>query len=311
MTREVSVAVFPTPPEALVERLLRYHQPYSLPLARRLQFTNQPGGITDYSRILFASTEPLAATAGDDTRIPFAAAYLDLSRAPDTEMWVYSSIERQQRLPSEEEDEEETSCAISLFQQVKRECAVYFASTQKKRDKVLIGTLNENLRERLPARTGVELKTIWDKWIFRSDLLPDVKLPELLGEEGRRWYFDTVRKEDVAFAISRSHIPRQDTALYLDEGTPIAWAFLGPDSSIMTLYCEEAYRNQGIAKAVIVKTLRDRLNIFGDNGPQTYGWADVAPDNVQSQGVCRGLRGEVSWRVSWSWLDLEKVSPEK
>jgi hypothetical protein len=120
------------------------------------------------------------------------------------------------------------------------------------------------------------------------------------------------------------------TALYLDDGTPVAWAFLGkkqahnglgeylvfhfcspcnrlinlvfdigPDSSLSSLHCEEPYRGKGIAKAVAVRALRDHLKNYVDDGQPAYGWADVAPDNVQSRGVCRSLKGKVKWQITW------------
>jgi hypothetical protein len=86
------------------------------------------------------------------------------------------------------------------------------------------------------------------------------------------------------------------TAIILDDGTPIAWSFLGPDSSLSSLHCEECYRGQGLAKAVAVRLLRGHLPDFGDEG---YGWADVSQDNGSSQGVCRSLGGRIGWTVSW------------
>ena len=46
-----------------------------------------------------------------------------------------------------------------------------------------------------------------------------------------------------------------------------------------------------------VKLLRDHLKDYDDVG---YGWADVAPDNLGSQGVCRSLGGRIAWAVSWT-----------
>lgn len=85
-------------------------------------------------------------------------------------------------------------------------------------------------------------------------------------------------------------------AVYRDDGTPIAWAFLGPDSSLSSLHCEEEWRGKGFAKAVAVKIFRERLKEYDDDG---HCWADVAPDNPQSQRVCKSLGGKVAWTVSW------------
>ncbi|KAI3329128.1 hypothetical protein HD806DRAFT_530532 [Xylariaceae sp. AK1471] len=372
------VTVYTTPPEALVERLTRSHLPHALPLVRRLRFTRLPGGITEHSRILWSSSFSLEedhhyhyiATGGGQSlegtgkgkgrETPFAAAYLDLSRGPETELWIYSSMEHRLGSPSpspspgteeeEEEEEEESSenqdqekgeiaCAVALLGEVKRQQDLYFtpgSERESERDfpTVLVGNLNEVLRERLVTpNVGMKIVStgIFDKWIFCVDELPDVKLPEFLGGVGvgdgadgkgegmgKRWAWDNVRREDIPFTISRTKIPRKErtmkllpsTAIYLDDGKPIAWAFLGPDSSLSSLHCEELYRGKGIAKAVAVRVLRDHLKDYGDEG-HGYGWADVAPDNTQSQGVCRSLGGQAKWQISWSRLDLDQSFPNQ
>ncbi|KAI8632300.1 hypothetical protein F5Y19DRAFT_358930 [Xylariaceae sp. FL1651] len=365
----IQVTVYTAPPEALAKRLQSY-LPHSLLLIRRMRFTRFPGGITEHARVLWASTVSLEdhlarypdVGAGKleregggerETEAPFAAAYLDFSRGPETELWLFSSTERRggagvedgigggdeidsekkkkkkmmmMMMMKEEEEEEgieqdETACLVTLLREVRRLQDAYFVpgSTQaaeREFPTVLLGNLNEVVRERLAA-PGVGM-AIWstglyDKWIFRVDDLPDVVLPEELRGVAR---WDIVRPEHIAFTISRTHILRRErtmkllpsTALYVDDGNPIAWAFLGPDSSLSSLHCEEPYRGKGLAKAVAVKILKDHLKDYGDEG---YGWADVAPDNTQSRGVCRSLRGKITWQISWSRLDLYQSFPDQ
>ncbi|KAI0817499.1 hypothetical protein GGR55DRAFT_693716 [Xylaria sp. FL0064] len=365
------VAVYTTPPEALIKLLARSHPLLTLPLIRRLQFAAKfPGGITEHARILWCSRVALeehpllGASKGDDggkvgvvegakeEEVPFAAAYLDFSRGPETELWIYSSMERRfygiedgtgrgkEEGAGEGEGEkglsnlerEEIACAVALLREVKRQQDLYFVpgsarAAEREFPTMLIGNLNEVLRERLVApdvRMDIVSTGLYDKWIFEIGKLPEVELPEVLSgsggsdeKEGRRWAWDTVRKEDVAFTISRTKIPRRErtmkllssTALYLDDGRPIAWAFLGPDSSLSSLHCEEQYRGRGIAKAVAVRVLRDHLKDYG--GDAYYGWADVAPDNLQSQGVCRSLNGQPRWQISWSRMNLDTSFPDE
>ncbi|KAI0459434.1 hypothetical protein F5B21DRAFT_301871 [Xylaria acuta] len=373
------VSVYTTPPEALVELLTRPpHLPHALPLVRRMRFTKFPGGITEHARILWASASAsasggvslhdddddddddyhLATTTTTTTTIsgkrnseeeedvvvlPFAAAYLDFSRGPETELWIYSSLETRsgvyhhggeeeaaEEMEQDQEQggrEEDTACAVAvavaLLREVKRQQDLYFApGSAAARDRefptILVGNLDEVLRKRLVGAGMAIVSTgLYDKFIFKVDELPDVRLPEVLGDgDGRRLVWDRLRPEDIPFAISRSSIPRKErtvkllpsTALYLDDGTPIAWAFLGPDSSLSGLHCEEPYRGRGIAKAVAVKVLQDHLKDFSDDG---HGWADVAPDNIQSQGVCRSLNGQVKWQISWSRLNLDQSFPDE
>ncbi|KAI1312523.1 hypothetical protein F5Y03DRAFT_390867 [Xylaria venustula] len=397
MTPEV--VIYTTPPQGLIKLLSRSHPLLTLPLVRRLQFASRfPGGITEHAKILWCSGgslnghhyaapdapvdrddgEGVDAEAGNEVNaergengengeeeVPFAAAYLDFSRGPETELWIYSSMEaRLARTKAEAEDREdedadaergEMACIIALLRQVKRLQDLYFLpgspeAAEREFPTILVGNLNEAVRERLVA-AGLEIIStgLYDKWVFETDRLPDVGLPEVLGSsegpgEGKRWGWDVVRKEDILFTISRTKIPRRErtmkllpsTALYLDDGTPIAWAFLGncfsfptgpklstrmgngklivlrclgPDSSLSSLHCEPLYRGRGIAKAVAVRVLKDHLRDYGEDA--RYGWADVAPDNLQSQGVCRSLNGQVKWQISWSRLNLDQSFPDE
>lgn len=70
----------------------------------------------------------------------------------------------------------------------------------------------------------------------------------------------------------------------------------GPDGTLSTLHCEEPYRGRGLAKALAVKLIQDHVK---GNGGDGYCFAHVAPDNVQSQAVCRSLGGEILWTTSW------------
>jgi len=82
----ITVQDTPLPPPALLALLEKY-VPQSLPLLRRLQFTARLGGTTADTHILFASRE------GDDAPDLFAAAYVDLAKGPETEMWAFCSLE--------------------------------------------------------------------------------------------------------------------------------------------------------------------------------------------------------------------------
>jgi len=250
----VPVAMYTTPPEALVELLLRSQQLYSLPLVRRLRFTRLPGGITEHSRILFSSTKSLEDRKGaqgessDDDYVPFAAAYLDFSRAPETELWIFSSMERriggrrddgdaadgkgqgkEEREKEIEAERQEIASTVALLREVKRQRDKYFALDSTHRDErtrltVLIGNMNEVLRTRLVAPdVGMKIVStgLYDKWLFHVDELPDVELPEILhplgstdqGEmkgEGKRWSWDIVRRQDLGLTISRTHITRRE-----------------------------------------------------------------------------------------------------
>ncbi|KAK3356153.1 hypothetical protein B0H65DRAFT_69666 [Neurospora tetraspora] len=104
----------PLPSSSLLA-LLSQHLPHSLPVLRRLQYAaNFPSnglGTTPYSHVLFASKHSVEECLGLNTATAtatqdqhngfkaeeehkhFAAAFVDLSRFPETQVWVYSTLE--------------------------------------------------------------------------------------------------------------------------------------------------------------------------------------------------------------------------
>jgi hypothetical protein len=57
---------------------------------------------------------------------------------------------------------------------------------------------------------------------------------------------------------------------------------------------QEDYRGHGPAKAIALKLFRNNAVNFAPDGLYH---ADVAFNNLQSQGVCRSLKGTVEWSV--------------
>ncbi|KAK9770639.1 hypothetical protein SCAR479_12715 [Seiridium cardinale] len=335
-----TVASYSQPTPHLLS-LLSSRLPNSLPLLRRLQFTRFPGGVTEHSRILYAGASALSETTADDyagavpTDAPFAAAYVDLSRGPETEVYFYSSLESLTGTPSPEQIREAGDHASALLKSVRAVRDEYDAggATKRAQAPVLIGTLSETVRTLLLARGFVcTYCTIWDKWIFRLDGLPDAALARVdaaMEKQGLRW--GKIVREDTGLVISRTKIPRTEqtdagpTAFHGHQvGGWHAYRPLTDHSLVFTAkssgrfcskhqlqlsindqaYLKESltlgvavYRGQGFAKAVAIKLMQDHLK---DYGGDDYCAADVAPDNAQSQGVCRSLGGNIMWTVSWS-----------
>ncbi|KXJ95537.1 hypothetical protein Micbo1qcDRAFT_171892 [Microdochium bolleyi] len=322
----VFTGTYPGPPgPAALLRLLEQHVPHSLPLLRRLQFTRFPGGVTEHTRILFACSSgsgggpsdgrPVDAQ-GDDRLAPadgpnsFAAAYVDFSRGPETEVWMYSSLEARgseladqavrsyspSKEDTDEEKEEEMKAleldlAIAVLREIKVQRDAYDADPnalpRRERVEVLMGTLSERLRLAVvnaaaTTTTGVRggptvtfpYVEIYDKWLMRLNGLPEIPASALalltaesggagVGEDLLHW--TDVRREDVAMVLSRTSIPRKERTIILlpsmalakNDGTLVAWAFLGPDSSLTSLHCEPEYRGKGLAKAVAIKILKE------------------------------------------------------
>ncbi|KAK1782083.1 hypothetical protein QBC45DRAFT_20243 [Copromyces sp. CBS 386.78] len=117
MTQSSTLHLLDTPlPSPSLLALLSQHLPHSLPVLRRLQYAaNFPGNnglaTTPYSHVLYASRfsvdECLHVASHEGNwkehkgRKHFAAAFVDLSRFPETQVWVYSTLEDYAVLDSE------------------------------------------------------------------------------------------------------------------------------------------------------------------------------------------------------------------
>ncbi|KAK4168514.1 hypothetical protein QBC43DRAFT_101011 [Cladorrhinum sp. PSN259] len=285
--------------------LLKPHLPYSLPVLRRIQFNE------NIARCKPPHAHLLLAPPVDRYPHHFAAAYVDLSRGLETQVWLYSTIEDTFSSSADELCHCDSQIIallgdIGAIQQ--KHDAKNVGSTTPSSPWVLFGSLNEVIRLRMLAH-GVRMSKSpnvpddleWefcDKWVFRlQDLNPGEGL-----KEGMSW--DRIRREDVKFVQSRTTISRtEETLLRIpsvvvrsEDGTPVAWGFMGYDGTLMTLYVEEPYRRMGLAKAVACKVMQDHLASYGDDG---WGAADVLVHNDKSQALCKSIGGVNKWKLSW------------
>jgi hypothetical protein len=219
------------PPQALFE-LLATHLPYSLPVLRRLQFQRLKILSAPDPHIFFAH-EPEYDLERDwpagRQPICFAAAFMDLMRGPEEEMWLYSTISdgddarliEQKRLDSETE-----KAAVEQVLTILRRVKAIEAKTDNPRRPCpgwfMLATLNERLRQAL-IEHGVKFQKTsavpddmdWmfnGKWLWRVEDLPsDAWDP---SNEGLKW--DVVRLEDTDLVRSRTHIPRKGQVAIID-----------------------------------------------------------------------------------------------
>jgi len=193
-------------PSAELLQLLQSHVPRALSLLRRLQFASQPGGSTEHTRVLFAHD----GAAGRDA--PFAAAYVDVSRGPETEVWLYASAEaalaRDAASPAEAD-----AChalVLAVLRRAKRRAAEYERAGGRlfRPHGLLVGALDERLLQLLRARgVTTSYHNPTDKFLFRAADLPARDEGDTaLEAAGMHW--DVVRRADMALIISRTNIPK-------------------------------------------------------------------------------------------------------
>ena len=133
----------------------------------------------------------------------FAVAYLDFSRGPETEMWLYSSIENPVT------DGNNTVCEEQILELLKRVRDIESQIAQDRREwpgVVLIGTLHEKILGILEKHARVKEKTYEHfKFIFKVENLPTgVPLPD------KELSYSTVKLSDIPLVLSRTHIPRKE-----------------------------------------------------------------------------------------------------
>ncbi|OLN83378.1 hypothetical protein CCHL11_03031 [Colletotrichum chlorophyti] len=303
--------IYTSVPDALVP-LLQSHLPRSLPVLRRLQFTRFKGGMRPTARVIFASDphSRLAPEQDGPAAEPrnFTAAYLDFGSVRETNLFIYSTLED----GNVSSDEEKETCELLIMAALDAVKKVGKEQPDGRADPggCLVGTLATVTRE-VMIRRGAHVKPRatyeYEKWLFRVDEIPevDVALPE-----GAVW--SPANETDCEIVISRTYVPRAVKTLMsfpslvirLEDGTPIAWAFLGTDGSLSSLHCEEPYRKRGYAKALAAKLFKRSTGDYGSDG---WGSADVAPDNVGSRGMCKSLKGKHVWNCSWNIVQLEPL----
>ncbi|KAI7126907.1 hypothetical protein KC352_g31922, partial [Hortaea werneckii] len=106
--------------------------------------------------------------------------------------------------------------------------------------------------------------------------VPSLAAPPPLPE-GLEW--GEVKREHFALIRSKSEIPRWDRtmaslpslAIYpagKGNGAPVAWAFIGLDTSVTTLHVEPEWRGRGLGKAVTTKLFQQGMQRFWEDGVQ-------------------------------------------
>ncbi|RFU25339.1 hypothetical protein B7463_g10998, partial [Scytalidium lignicola] len=236
----------------------------------------------------------------------FAVAYLDFSRGPETEMWLFSSIE--QGSLSEARSRQAEAQITSLLCHVReiekklqfikrdaRDCADWKPSRETIPDIEETGenysndntTFQVPVQDRGAATYAAIIRSKLDMGANKKAGYPTCPIAN---------FYTT-----STVGLRRTMILLPSAAVVSKTGSPIAWGFLGPDGSLTSLHCEEEYRGKGLAKAVAQKLFRERVKDFGPDG---FCHADVAEDNMRSQGVCRSLKGSAVWTTYWTWIDI-------
>lgn len=251
----------PTPVPPDLQSPLEAHLPHSFTLLRRAQFTHFPGGTSPHAHFLFAyhaqsqkgDNPSDAATLPSPTPKHFAAAYLDLTQHPSTQMFLYSTLQDTgdddavQNLPQADVEQVLDLCA-AVFRRVRHLAQVAAPETvpADRLHSVMVGNFHEATYRLLVERRGLA-SSYWnphDVWLFRVDELPPPTAVVEEGEGGLVW--SVVRREDVPLIASRTSIPKVAETLMVEPslavrdgaGRLVAWGFMGLAGTLSTLHVE-------------------------------------------------------------------------
>lgn len=194
------VRVYTTVPEQLLA-LLTIQLPYSLPLLRRLQFTKFENGLRETARVILAAESQLE--EGVDFPKRLTAAYIDVGGGPDTQTWIYSTLEHRDNTNTKD-----TAVYEQQLQKIIEESVVVtkaYGHPLVYGEAVLVGTLHDSVRDLLSKTGRIQARETgaYDKWLFKYEDLPkeEIALPE-----GMHW--GTATDDDCRVVISRTNIPR-------------------------------------------------------------------------------------------------------
>lgn len=187
------------------------------------------------------------------------------------------------------------------------------AAHMMRQDIMLLGAIHEKTAQVL-AREGFIIRSFPragmvpnHMYTFAVDTLPNTVSTTL--PEDLRW--GTLSRQHFALVRVRTQIPRQDktlavlpnVAIFEAEG-PVAWAFVGLDGSLSTLHVEPEYRGKGLAKAVMAKLFKEKMDLFWEEGVERVAHDYVIKGNEASVGVSKSMGGKSEWEVFWCRMDL-------
>jgi hypothetical protein len=270
--------------------------------------------------------QPLTAPGAEDAAVErnITVCFADRSRHHESQIWIFNTLCLKAVSPGELSPQEHKlliNHLRCLFRKIK-EIGDRHASADVKPLNYPFPSLLRlaTLHEATTIRDMVSPKyhSQWDAMVFYTPSMPESLLEKLpLG-----YKLGTVPETELETVVSTSHIRRQastllelpNTAVFAmsPEGTTedlVAWAYLGIDKSLATLFVVPGHRGKGLAKIVILKLLCDlRDGVAGKGKAQSdCCLADVACDNFASLGACKALGARFGWRSSYIRFELDEI----
>lgn len=314
--------------QSLILSFLKELMPIAAPLYHRLQ---SPQNTADRCTSILCSVPPgqaLTAPGTEDFAMErnITVCFADRSRHHESQIWIFNTLCLKAVSPNALSQEEYVFLIdhlCCLFRKLK-EIGERHASADIQPlnypfpSLVRLATLHELLATTIQKIVTPKYHSQWDQMVFYTPSITESPLENLpLG-----YKLGTVPESKLETVISTSSIPRQPSTLLELHNAAIfttsskgiikdlvAWAYLGIDKNVVTLYVVPDHRGKGLAKIVILKLLCDlRDGVAGKEKTQSdWCLADVAGKNIASQGVFKALGAQVGWKSSYVRFDLDEI----
>ncbi|QIW95344.1 hypothetical protein AMS68_000862 [Peltaster fructicola] len=312
-------------------------------LTKALSYLRQPRcyslAISLYGRLSYGDFQDASylITNANDEGQPRCYAFLDRSRRPEAELWVFGEWEVASNEYAERAAAKTLHALFSTVKSLPLPPSIFSypvtTSPQATLDHsglsaddymahaedgniMLCGSIQERTYSLLkkinvlnPRFAHIEVPFL--TYLFDNDHLPAVSpLPPDL-----QW--GELLPEHMELVNSRTNIRRQPKTMEsvpsvgvfaYGSRMPVAWGFIGVDGSLSTLHVEPKDRGRGVAKMLTHKLLTERMPAFFEGGASRYGHGHVAHENKASRRLCESVGGKAQWSVHWVRVDLSRVA---
>ncbi|KAF8859598.1 hypothetical protein BDZ45DRAFT_714006 [Acephala macrosclerotiorum] len=300
-TQEDALQVFPP--------ILHPHLPYSNPLYNRMK---APHNVPS-RHCLFAATFPSGTTTIPEI---YTIVFADRSRHQESQIWTFNSLNATTEPMSASEKSTLITHVEATIHFVK-EISIPEAPGWPFSPILKFACQHEHwtstLQEIGKARDAVPRQTHWNEWLMKTSTISSLPPARKTLPEG--YTVTRVPDDQLDVVTSTSSIPRQPSTYKMlpsvgvmdTDGKLAAWAYVGIDGSIATLYVLPEFRGQGlssiIARELLARLERGEFADLGYDGKSGWVHADVYDGNAGSEAVMKGLGGTIGWKSSYIWID--------
>ncbi|KAF7957873.1 hypothetical protein EAE96_003441 [Botrytis aclada] len=322
-TEELKFYIYPqeTIPETLIPSL-EEHLPYSNPIYSRMLAPHN----TPSRHCLFAATFPLHAATPNLYTIIFS----DRSRKSESQIWVFNPLitpSYEQPLSNEHTSLLSTHLKFALvflkdtaipqapgfpFDPILKFACLHRVIT------ISLTSLSSQISTSSPKSAPlIPYHTRWNLYLISTTPSPNHPAPAPALPSSLTT--SRVPASHINLVLSTSSISREPSTLLAQPSlcllTPasemVAWAFIGIDGTLATLYVLPSHRGLGLATYVARELLRrfgmGEFADLGFNASSGFVHSDVKDGNAGSEGVMRALGGKRSWESSYMWVDCAMV----